>query len=235
MNAETMSAYVRSVSLPSLLSDGRDKPNQTVASHMKNRLLTMLSACALLLGAGLFTAGQSQAAPITQLDITGGSISLNFGALGSPSGTFTKNGQLVMGQYQPLPNIFPPVTIAGHTFSLFTSNQSFPGNPSGAPVPTGSTSGSTMNVDHQSLFAGVAGPLLNATLNIGEPAKGTFNTTTNAFNISWTQPFTGVPLLRSGTFSLQGTAQLAAVPLPAAALLFASGLGGIAWLRRKMA
>ncbi len=202
---------------------------------MKKILGTMLSACALLLGIGLSDTEQSQAAPITQLDITGGSISLNFGALGSRSGTFTQNGQLVMGQYQPLPDIFPPVTLAGHTFSIFTSNQAFPGNPGGALAPTGSTSGSTMTVDLRSLFAGVAGPLLNATLNIGEPATGTFNTTTNAFNISWTQPFTGVPLLRSGTFSLQGTAQLAAVPLPAAALLFASGLGGIAWLRRKMA
>ncbi|THJ12436.1 MAG: hypothetical protein CAF43_007325 [Nitrospira sp. CG24C] len=201
---------------------------------MKKIFIPMLSVCALLLGAGLFGTGQSQAATVTQLDITGGSISLNFGLLGSVTGNFTQNGQLVMGQYQPLPNIFPPVTVAGHTFSIFTSNQSFPGNPGGAPAPTGTTSGSTMTVDLTSLFAGVAGPLLNSTLNIGEPASGTFNTGTNSFNISWTQLFTGVPFLSSGTFSLQGTAQVAAVPLPAAALLFVSGLSGIAWLRRRM-
>lgn len=201
---------------------------------MKRVFVTVFSMCVLVLGAGLFSAGPSQAATVTQLDITGGSISL-LGLLGPVSGTFTQNGQLVMGQYQPLPNIIPPVTVAGHTFSLFTSNQAFPGNPGGAPAPTGSTSGSAMSVDLRSLFAGVTGPLLNSTLNIGEPATGTFNTTTNAFNISWTQPFTGVPFLTSGTFSLRGTAQLAAVPLPAAALLFVSGLGGVAWLRRRTA
>jgi hypothetical protein len=203
---------------------------------MKKMLGPMLSVCALLLGVGLFGTGPSQAAPVTQLDITGGSISLNFGVLGSVSGNFTQNGQLVMGQYQPVPNIFAPVTVGGYTFSIFTSNQPFPGNPGGAPVPTGTTSGSTMNVDLSSLFAGVTGPLLTSSLNIGEPASGTFNTVTNAFNISWTQPFTGL-VLQSGTFSLQGTAQLAGapVPLPAAAWLFVLGLGGIAWLRRRMA
>jgi hypothetical protein len=204
--------------------------------NVKKTFGTMLSVCALLLGAGLFYTGQSQAATVTQLDITGGSISLNFGLLGSVSGNFTQNGQLVMGQYQPLPNIFPPVTVAGHTFSIFTSNQPFPGNPNGVPAPSGSTSGSTMTADLRSLFAGVAGSLLNSTLNIGEPATGTFNTGTNAFNLSWNQPFTGTGFLTSGTFSLQGTAQLqpAPVPLPAAVWLFGSGLVSvIAFARRR--
>ncbi|MDN5941657.1 MAG: VPLPA-CTERM sorting domain-containing protein [Nitrospira sp.] len=201
---------------------------------MKKTFVTMLAMNALLLGTGLFGAGPSQAATITDLDITGGSISLTFGSLGSVTKNFTQNGQLVMGQYQPLPNIFPPITVAGHTFSIFTSDQAFPGNPGGAPAPTGSTTGSTMTVDLSSLFAGVTGPLFNSTLNIGEPATGTFNTTTNAFNISWTQPFTGVPFLTSGNFRLQGTAQLAAVPLPAAVWLFGSGVAGvIAFARRR--
>jgi hypothetical protein len=38
---------------------------------MKKMFGTMLSACALLLGVGLFGAGQSQAATVTQIDITG--------------------------------------------------------------------------------------------------------------------------------------------------------------------
>jgi hypothetical protein len=173
---------------------------------MKKIFVPMLSVCALLLGAGLFGTGQSQAATVTQLDITGGSISLNFGVLGSVSGNFTQNGQLVMGQYQPLRNIVPPVAVGGHTFSIFTSNQPFPGNLGGAPAPTGATSGSTMTVDLRSLFARVTGPLLTSSLNIGELATGSFNTVTNSFNISWTQPFTGVPFLTSGIFTLQGTA-----------------------------
>jgi hypothetical protein len=177
----------------------------------------------------------AQAASVSQLDITGGSINLNFGVLGSVSGAFTQNGQLVMGQYQPLPNIFPPVTIADHTFSIFTSNQAFPGTPGGAPAPTGSTTGSTMAVDLTALFAGVTGPFMNeASLNVGGNAAGTFNELTNAFNVSWTKSFTGysIPFLQSGTFSLQGTAQLAAVPLPGALLFFGSGLIGILGFRK---
>jgi two-component system response regulator RegX3 len=189
--------------------------------------MSVLSA--LMLGVGLFHAGPAQAAFVTQLDITGGSISLNFGHFGSVSGNFTQDGQLVMGQYQPLPNIFPPITVGGHTFSLFTSDQAFSGFPTGAPAPTGTTGDSTITVDLRSLFAGVTGPLLNSTLNIGEPATGTFNATTNAFGIAWTQPFTGfgVPFLTSGNFSLRGTAQVTVAPVPAAVLLFGSGLCGI--------
>ncbi len=196
---------------------------------MKSPYTRMLAASAFLLGTVIFHAGPAQAAFVTQLDITGGSLSFNFRSLGSVSGSFTQNGQLVMGQYQPLPNIFPPITVGGHTFSLFTSDQAFSGFPAGAPAPTGMTSGSTITVDLRSLFAGVAGPFMNGAVNIGEPATGTFNPATNTFDIAWSQPFTGLGLLTSGSFSLRGTAQVttAPVPLPAGIILFGSGLCGI--------
>lgn len=181
----------------------------------------------------------SQALDVTQLDITGGSISLNFGALGSINGNFTNDGQLLMNQFQPPPNIFDPITISHLTFSIFSSS----GGALNLPAPTGQTSEATgtMTANLQSLFAGVTSTgwgWVNtnsqmASLNIGGLASGTFSETTNAFDISWTRAFTGIPFLTTGTFSVQGTAQVAAVPLPAAALLFGSGLVGLAGVLRK--
>lgn len=181
----------------------------------------------------------SQAAAVTQLDIIGGSISMNFGVLGNITGNFTADGQLLMNQFQPPPNVFDPITISHLTFSIFTSN----GGALNLPAPTAQTAGATMMADLQSLFADVTStgwswvntnPLM-ASLNIGGNASGTFDDTTNAFNISWTRAFTGVPFLTSGNFSLQGTAQLVAAPLPAAVFLFSSGLLGLAGaLRRKL-
>lgn len=179
----------------------------------------------------------SQAAEVTQLDITGGSINLNFGMLGSITGNFNADGQLLMNQFQPPPNIFDPITISHLTFSIFSTS----GGALNLPTPTGQTSGATMTADLQSLFAGVtstgwswvnSNPSM-ASLNIGGIAGGAFNEATTAFDISWTHAFTGIPFLTSGNFSLQGTAQLAAVPLPAAALLFGSGLIGLAGALRK--
>lgn len=183
-----------------------------------------------------------QAATVTQLNITGGSISLDFGSLGNPAGSFTENGQLLMNQFQQAPDIFSPVTVGHLSFSLFTSS----GGPLNLSAPTAQTSGAAMTADLQSLFAGVtstgwAGLLtsppspVTTSLNVGGIATGSFNEVTNAFDVSWTRSFAGVPSLTSGTFSLQGTAQLAAVPLPAAAWLFGSGVIGLGSLvRRKM-
>jgi hypothetical protein len=179
----------------------------------------------------------AQAAIVTQLDITGGSISLNFGILGSITENFNANGQLLMNQFQPPPNVFDPITISHLTFSIFTSS----GGVLNLPPPTAQTSGTNMTANLQSLFAGVtstgwswvnSNPLM-ASLNIGGNAAGSFNEITNAFDISWTHPFTGIPFLTSGNFSLQGTAQLAAVPLPGAVLLFGSGLMGLLGAMRK--
>ena len=193
---------------------------------------------ALLMGVALWALPTpGQAAEVTQLDITGGSVSLNFGVLGSLAGNFNAPGQLIMNQYQPLPNIFDPITISHLTFSLFTGS----GGALNLPAPTALTTGATMTADLRSLFAGVTSTGWSwvntnsemAALNIGGIAAGSFNELTNAFDISWTRSFTGVPFLTSGTLSLHGTAQLAAVPLPGALLLFGTGLGGLMLARAR--
>lgn len=184
----------------------------------------------------------AQSALVTQLDITSGSISLNFGTLGNLAGSFTANGQLLMNQFQPAPTVLDPITISHLTFSLFTGS----GGTLNLLAPTAETSGATLTADLRSLFASVTsssagwGGILippptssSYNMNIGGIASGSFNEVTNAFDVSWTHALTGIPYLTSGTFSLQGTAQLAAVPLPAAAWLFGSGLIGLAGLARR--
>jgi len=182
----------------------------------------------------------AQAAEVTQLDITGGSISLNFGVLGTVTGNFTADGQVLMDQFQPPPNIFDPITISHLTFSIFSSS----GGALNLPAPTAQTTDSTMTADLRSLFAGVTSSgwswmntnSMMSSLNIGGTATGSFNQTTNAFDIAWTNPFNltlttlpvlGPIVLTSGNFSLQGTAQVAPVPVPAAVWLFGSGLAGL--------
>lgn len=190
----------------------------------------------------------AQAAEVTQLDITGGSISLNFGVLGTVSGTFNADGQILMDQFQPPPNIFDSITISHLTFSIFSSS----GGVLNFPTPTAQTTDSTMTADLRSLFAGVTSSgwswmntnSVMSSLNIGGTATGSFNQTTNAFDIAWTNPFnltlTTLPILgpivlTSGNFSLQGTAQVAAVPVPAAVWLFGSGLASlIPTIRRQL-
>ena len=198
------------------------------------------SVMALLMASVLWVLpAPAQAAPVTQLDITSGSVNLSFGSLGSIIGNFNANGQLIMNQFQPPPNIFDPITIAHLTFSIFSSS----GGALNLPAPTGQTSGATLTANLQSLFAGVTStgwgwvntnPLM-ASLNIGGNAAGSFNELTNAFDISWTRSFSGVPFLTSGTFTLQGTAKVAAVPLPGALFLFGSGLATLVGFARRNA
>jgi hypothetical protein len=209
---------------------------KTSVVHVSYNLIVAL----LMVSALWLLPGQSEAMTVTELDFTGGSVALKRGTTTVLTSNFTINGQIVMGQYQPLPNIIAPIPLGPYTLSLFT------GGPN--PFPSSSTSGTTITADLNALFAKLTGPLLSpsgVSMNIGGNATGSFNTTTHAFSgLSWTHMLTGVSGLPSSwgnpsnlslQFTLNGVTQLAAVPLPAAALLFLSGLSGLAIVRKRLA
>lgn len=167
---------------------------------------------------------QARADTVQQLDITGGSISLNLGVLGSVAGSFVQDGTLVMGTFQPPPSIFPSVTIDGHTVTFVT-------NDGGGllPAPTAQVSGTAIMADLTSLFLMVTGPEINGNLNVGGLANGTYDPATGAFHLSWTT----VLQVTSADLSLDGTVNLSPVPLPPAAALFALGLAALRAVRRR--
>lgn len=123
----------------------------------------------IMIGSYMFVAAHigiepAQAALVTQPEIADSSVGVNFDSLGHASGTFDRDGLLVMGQYQ-----------------------------------------------------------------VDELATGAVDRSSDRFKILWLHRFaeSDAPFLQSGAFSLHGRPQVAPVPVPAAVMLFGSGLFGI--------
>lgn len=203
----------------------------------------------LLFISSLVGAAPGEAIMVSQLDITGGTFTLNEGfGSNALSGSFTQPGTLVMGQYQAPPTLLGPFTIANHAISLFTH----PGiGETPLPTPTGQVSGNTISVDLRSLFAAILpppvpqggpfpSPFVSGAFLVGNQlpalATGTFDQATNAFTLSWMHLYPGIPGVIGQQFGyanivLQGTVAL--IPLPASLLLFATGLAVLVWTRRR--
>jgi hypothetical protein len=140
-------------------------------------------------------------------------------------------GLLVMGQYQPGPNIVDPITRGQRTYSLFTSGVQ------GAPAPSATIDRSSITADLSSLyFADSRGDSFTAR-NIGGIAKGIFTPDTREFYLTWDHLLGERPKSGLATFSLYGKVNMvdvAAVPLATTAVLFSTGLAVLmAVWRRK--
>jgi DNA-binding response OmpR family regulator len=172
----------------------------------------------------------AHAALITQVEITGSIVDLSFDRLDRVD-TYDRDGLLVMEQFQPLPYVFPSVAVDPLTFSIFTSGLG------GDPAPTAQTSGTALSIDLRSLLAVATGPWIENQRLIGGLAAGLSERNIDGLQLSWPPIFlgAGAPFLQSGAFSVHGRAQVERVPVPAAVILFGSGLFGIvaAVLRRS--
>lgn len=160
----------------------------------------------------------ANAMSITQLELTGGGSSNDGRFHRMLDRLLDRDGTLVMGQYQPTPEIVPPYARRHRNVSLFTSGVS------GAPPPSATISGASITVDLSSLYFGITrGDHLRA-WNIGGIATGSFDPETLEFRISWEHLIKDRSLRRPAMFKLQGQVVPSEVPIPAGAVLFASGL-----------
>ena len=137
---------------------------------------------------------------------------------------------LVMGEYQPGPDIVDPITRGQRTYSLFTSGVQ------GASAPSATIDRSSITVDLSSLFFAESRGETFTARNIGGIAKGIFNPDTLEFCLTWDHLFGTRPKSGLATFSLHGKVNMvdvAAVPLATTAVLFSTGLAVLMTVWRR--
>jgi hypothetical protein len=140
-------------------------------------------------------------------------------------------GLLVMGEYQPGPDIVDPIERGRRTYSLFTSGLH------GAPSPTATIDGSSITVDLSSLFFVVSRGDHFSARNIGGVATGFFNPDTLDFSLTWDHLFRERSKSGPATFFLEGKVinrgDVAAVPIATTAVLFSTGLAVVMGVWRR--
>lgn len=192
---------------------------------------------ALLMMIGVVSAAMSvpvHAATVTQLELTGGAVNYDGKYASAMDRLLGQDGTLKLGQFQAIGDLVPtiPSSKGCTTYSLFTSGFT------GATAPSAVISGSSISIDLSSLFFGASRGDSHKTWNIGESATGLFNPDTREFMVSWDHMFDSGKHEGLATFFLKGIAQVQngqqPVPIPAALVLYATGLFGLgtwAWRR----
>lgn len=206
---------------------------------------TAIAAALTLASLGANAAAQD----IISLTITGGDFSMGapgVGACDPDPATFTSfrcltggsTTPMIMGTYQSASlTAFQFFGGAVNTFTAASAAGAAP-NPTGAP--SGTVDGGVMTVDLGGWYAEWNGTNFSQGTKPGGDngssvaATGTYDANTGAFDISWNSYITTAPFAdKMGYWHLTGTAEIAAVPVPAAVWLFGSGLVGLAGIARR--
>ncbi len=185
-----------------------------------------------VLSLSLTLAGQSGAAMMTQLELTGGAVNYDGKYHAMMDRVLGQEGTLKLGQFQAIGELLPSLDKACETYSLFTSGFT------GEAAPTATISGSSISIDLSSLFFGISRGDSHKTWNIGELATGQYNPETKEFTVSWDHLFEGGKQEGLATFFLKGIAEMGSQPvaIPASLVLYATGLfgvGSLTWWRKR--
>jgi len=181
-------------------------------------------------------------APVTSLDVSGGFFNMNapIEAGGeSPIGAFTMD----MGSYQGDETALTGGDVSSGyvtwAFGFFGDMTGFSAAASnlngvigGGPAPSGVTDdvAGTITLDLSSFFVSWKA----SSFNLGmADIVGTYDAITGAFTVNWSKQYVGGAFDgRTSYWELSGTANVSAIPVPAAAWLFCSGLIGLVSVAR---
>lgn len=180
----------------------------------------------------LFSVSHAATVAIDSLLINSVSLTVTVPRIGGDTLILSTPAQINMGEYKD------PIFLVGggHFSARVYSTGAFDMPP---PSGTVDTVAGTIDVDFSSLRANVTSrfgywdiPLSLATIS---PVRGTYNPGTDAFALTWSNPFNislGSRLFNgTASISLSGTTTL--VPVPAALWLLGSGLLGMAGIARR--
>lgn len=195
----------------------------------------------------LLASGAANAAVVTQLNVTSGQFGMNDPINGSGDESAIGPFTLTMGSYQGVESFDagtgttsvanPIVTWAfgyfGNVNNFTAASSANPAVTGGGPAPSGTTDdvAGTISLDLSSWFAEWNG----TSFNQGDAnATGTYNAVTGEFTVGWSSLINGGTFNgKTGYWELTGTADVSAVPVPAAVWLMGSGLVGLASVARR--